>query len=334
MVRLHITAVSFVRWFDYVAVMRPMLLLPVWTQVIFGYYHATWPSELQLITIWWPPKRLLEALALYSLLASGCYIVNQISDSKTDAINRKLYLVADGHMGNLAITVQAILLIASGLGWAIWRFGDNLTFLVLVFGSVIFGLVYSLPPIRLKGKPILDLFSNAVGYGGFAFWVGWTSSVDFSWSAIREALPYILCVASAFVNTTIPDMIGDRASGDWTTGVWLGQRKAGWLSLAILVMAIGCSYWLHSWFALVTSLICLPFFIKMNVLAENQFRKKTNTDQQEYLLTKTTILTSRLGISVFSIIVGMFLPIYLALFVSIFFLLRWYYAKRFGIKYP
>ena len=330
---LQITAISFVKWFDYVAVTRPMLLLPVWTQVILGYYHATWSSRVQLV-VWWPPVRLVETLVLYSCLAGGCYIVNQISDSETDSVNQKLYLVADGHVGVFAVTIQALCLIVCGLSWAVWRFGDNLAFVVLTFGSVLFGLAYSLPPIRLKGKPILDLFSNAIGYGGFAFWVGWSSSAIFSWSAVEQALPYALCVAAAFVNTTIPDMVGDRASGDWTTSVWLGERKAGWLSLVILVASIVCSYYLKSWFAFTTSLICLPFFVRMNLLIETQLKQKLDTSQQRYLITKATILTSRVGILVFSIIVGILVPIYLVLFACTIFVLRWYYAERFGIKYP
>ena len=55
---------------------------------------------------------------------------------------------------------------------------------------------------------------------------------------------------------------------------------------------------------------------------------------KRYLITKATILTSRVGILVFSIIVGILVPIYLVLFACTIFVLRWYYAERFGIKYP
>ena len=72
----------------------------------------------------------------------------------------------------------------------------------------------------------------------------------------------------------------------------------------------------------------------MNLLVETQLKKKLDTSQQRYLITKATILTSRVGFLVFSIIVGILVPIYLVLFACTIFVLRWYYAERFGIKYP
>ena len=118
---------SLLRWFDYLAVVRPMLLLPVWTQVILGYYHAVLQRDplSTVILIWRPPAQLVETLVLYSLLAAGCYIVNQIADRETDAVNQKLYLVTDGLVKISIITVEAVLLIGSGLLWAIARFGGQ-----------------------------------------------------------------------------------------------------------------------------------------------------------------------------------------------------------------
>ena len=106
---------SLLRWFDYLAVVRPMLLLPVWTQVILGYYHAVLQRVplSTVILIWRPPAQLVETLVLYSLLAAGCYIVNQIADRETDAVNQKLYLVTDGLVKISIITVEAALLIGS-----------------------------------------------------------------------------------------------------------------------------------------------------------------------------------------------------------------------------
>ena len=332
---------SLLRWFDYLAVVRPMLLLPVWTQVILGYYHAVLQRDplSTVILIWRPPAQLVETLVLYSLLAAGCYIVNQIADRETDAVNQKLYLVTDGLVKISIITVEAVLLIGSGLLWAIARFGgQNPILLALIISSVVFGLIYSLPPIRLKGKPIFDLLANAVGYGGIAFWVGWTSTASFSMEAVTQSLPYILCVASAFINTTLPDITGDQANGDLTTGALLGKRKAGRLSLAVLLLSIISAYWLQSWFALVTTLVCLPFFVRMNLLLSSQDRSETlfsDADpEQPSAEVNAIVFSTRIGILTFSVIVSVLLPIYAVLFIGIILLLRWYYATRFGIKYP
>jgi 1,4-dihydroxy-2-naphthoate octaprenyltransferase len=84
--------------------------------------------------------------------------------------------------------------------WAIGWFGDNLSYLILIALSVVLGATYSVRPFRLKGKPFLDLFANAIGYGGIAFLIGWRTVAPLDTYALLRTIPYILCVGAAFVN--------------------------------------------------------------------------------------------------------------------------------------
>jgi 4-hydroxybenzoate polyprenyltransferase len=174
------------------------------------------------------------------------------------------------------------------------------------------------PPIRLKGRPILDLLANAVGYGGIAFLVGWAAVAPIDHTAVWRTLPYVFCVGAAFINTTLPDLKGDLASGDRTTGVLLGVRRSCALSLIFIVCALLSAWIVGDAIAFITSIICVPFFVYMN------FRPERGV----------IILATRVGILTLSLIACIVIPSYLILFVGTLIFVRWYYATRFGIKYP
>ena len=301
--------------FDYLIALRPTLLIPVWTLVLVGYYHARqFDVSIRLGFNW----SVLSTICLYSMLSGGCYIVNQITDQETDKVNSKLYLIERGYVKISILKVEAVVLIVGAIIWSVLQFRNNIPYLVLIVISTVLGLMYSVRPVRLKGKPIVDLAANAIGYGCVAFLIGWVSVLSVSLVALQRSIPYVLCVAAAFVNTTLPDLSGDRSNSDITTGILLGVRRSCQFSLALLVCAILASLWMHDRIALVTTVVCFPFFVYMN------FKKEV----------KTIILSTRIGISVLSLIVCVLIPMYAILFISTIFLVRWYYAVRLGIKYP
>lgn len=312
---------------DYVIVLRPTLLFPVWTLVLLGYYHgssetayrvkiglvhAELPIHLQL------NSQLLGTISLYSMLMGATYIVNQISDRETDEANDKLYLVARGDVKLPILKLEVGLLLAASVAWAIAWFHDNPGYLILIAVSIVLGLIYSLKPLRLKGRPILDLLANAGGYGCIAVLVGWSTTAQIGIAAFARTLPYVCCVGAAFINTTLPDLNGDSAYGDRTTGVLLGVRRSCQLSLLLIVAAILSAWWAGDVIALITGILCLPFFVYMNFVPTRP----------------VIILTTRIGILILSLITCIIVPPYLILFGCTLLLVRWYYAVRFGIKYP
>jgi len=90
------------------------------------------------------------------------------------------------------------------------------------------------------------------------------------------------------------------------------------LSLILLGGAILSAWLFKDVIALLTSLFCLPFFVYMN------FRPQ-----------RTVIIrATRVGIFMLSLITCILIPYYFILFIGTLFFVRWYYAVRFGIKYP
>ncbi len=300
---------------DYVAVLRPTLLFPVWTLLLLGYHQA---RIAQATPETHHPLRLWITLCFYSLLMGAVYIVNQIADRETDARNDKLYLVAQGYVKLQILKWQVGVLVAPSILLSLFVFRENPASLILILLSIGLGFAYSVRPIRLKGIPVADLCANAIGYGSIAFLVGWTTLTPISVEAVHSSLPYLFSVAAAFVNTTLPDVQGDEASGDNTIGVWLGKKRACLLSLILLIAAIVSAALFRDWIAGTTSVVCLPIFIYMNL----------------YPKQNVIIWATRIGILILSCCAGVLFPIYLLWFGIVIFSTRWYYSFRFGIRYP
>ena len=77
---------------DYVMLLRPTVLMPVWTMTLLGAYQS---SQTEHGLVWLSgPLSLLWTLLLYTLIMGAVYILNQLADAETDALNNKLYLIA------------------------------------------------------------------------------------------------------------------------------------------------------------------------------------------------------------------------------------------------
>ncbi len=318
-------------YFDYIAILRPLLLIPAWTMLLLGYYNGldektiaarSLPSIGNMPIIWRPDGRILVTLLLYSLLMGAVYIMNQISDSRTDEINGKLHLVAHGYMNENILKIQTGVLILVPAIIAFLQFSRIYAYLILL--SIVLGMLYSVSPIRLKGRPILDLFANACGFGLVAFAVGWTSNFAFSIDIALKCLPYVICISAAFINTTIPDMKGDRLNGDITTGIFLGIRKSCILSTILVGTVPFISLLLGDFICLIASVLSLPFFIYMTV---------SNWDERSPDF-PAIILATKVSLMLLSLLIAVFIPFYFILLVVTVFLIKLYYQTRFGISYP
>jgi chlorophyll synthase len=265
-----------------------------------------------------PGAEIWKTLFLYSMLMGSVYIINQITDAKTDDINNKLYLVAQGHVKLKFIKAESIILLLGVIVLTVCWFTTNYVYFLLVLLSIILGMAYSVPPVRLKGKPILDLLSNSVGFGVIAFAVGWTTNSEFSMQSFIISLPYIFCVGAGFVNTTLLDLKGDENIGDKTIGVLLGVKKSCILSTFLLATSLVLSLILKNYIALSVSLLCLPLFIYMTLT--HKFSAIT--------------MATKSGILLLSLFIAILIPYYFLLLVGTLLVVRWYYLKRFGIKYP
>jgi 4-hydroxybenzoate polyprenyltransferase len=316
---------------DYVAILRPLLLIPGWTMLLIGYYrgvgenlaiNANLPRIWKFPVILHPDKEIIITLLIYSLLMGAGYILNQLSDSHTDEVNGKLYLVSQGYIKKSNLKVQIGILVFSSLVISIIRFSPAYVFLIIL--SFILVVLYSVPPVRLKGKPFLDLFANAFGFGFVAFAVGWNAKMPLSKDIILYCLPYVICISAAFINTTIPDIKGDLQNGDVTTGAFLGIRNSCIASTILVIIVPFVSLLVKDYICFTASVLSMPFFFYM--LASN-WNELTPNIPSITLATKVSLL-------VLSLLIAISIPVYFALIIPSILLVRGYYRMRFGIKYP
>jgi 4-hydroxybenzoate polyprenyltransferase len=116
---------------------------------------------------------------------------------------------------------------------------------------------YSAPPLRLKGRPGVDILWH---YIAFAALVLWGSYLAGSVTVINElvALAFGIYGCIAQIDNHIRDYPFDKASGSKTFAVWVGTRKANTtleLFLIIYMISLIPLIVLYSFYSLFTILI-------------------------------------------------------------------------------
>lgn len=297
------------RVLDHLFLFRPMLLPPVWTIGLLGYEQGRrWAGGI-------PGEFPVLPIALFTLLTGGVYVHNQINDIEGDRVNRKLFLLADGHISERAATVQMVICYGGAVGLS---FVHSVRLGLLMVGALILGILYNSPPFRWKDRPFHGVLYNVLAHGVVVFSVGWLAIAPLDRALALHAIPYCLGVGAIYLNTTLPDILGDRLSGKITIGVRWGFRTTCMLACLCLIGAITTGFLLRDGFITMPSLLCLPLFVWMTV-----------TGQVADVARATKI--GVLALSMAAVVVS---PPYLFLLLVLFFGARLYYKVRFGLDYP
>ncbi len=304
---------------DYLFLIRPTLLVPVWTLLLIGHYRGL--SYIGQGSYGWDLERFsfsvqfIYVFLLYSALMGGVYVLNQIVDRETDKRNEKLFLLSAGIVPLWLAVLEMLLLFLVPLFLSV-LLGGRIFLLMLI--SLVMGVLYSTPPFRMKGRPVADLLFNALGYGMVNFLVGWVVAGPLSKAAFAHAIPYCLAVGGVFVNTTIPDIKGDRADGAITTGVLLGEVRTAYLGLVLILLAGLASLFLKDMVCLIAALVAVPFFV-LAVVKKNR---------------RWYLRSFRIGAPTLVVAAAILFPYYILLLLFTLFSMKVYYRKRFDLAYP
>jgi lycopene elongase/hydratase (dihydrobisanhydrobacterioruberin-forming) len=305
-------------WWDAIALTRPTLLIPLWTMHILGAMHAAdEPSR-----VWIPPMRFVVLSLAHTLLMAAAYVVNQVADVDTDGPNAKLFLVADGLVSRRLVVVEIAALVIASM--ALVAIGGVASGAVIGLFAVSAGLgaAYSLPPPRLKARPVWDIVANALGYGCVAFAVGWVSVGPLTGTVMARSATYALCVAATFMFTTIPDIPGDAAGGARTSGVALGAGATAWVGVFLLAAALSAAVIQRQWLALPAAGLALPLYVR-------SARSIRRGDGAVGLTRATQVVILALSVAA-----AWMWPWYVGLLAVVIVWVRWYYRASFGVRYP
>lgn len=298
---------------DYIFLLRPLILIPSWNFLLIGSFLARGRGGFT--------HEIVFGLILYTCVMGGIYILNQIADRDSDRINKKLFLLSEGLISVKSAYVEMTILWLIALAGA-WLFDVSVFIFIII--SLVMGIMYSLPPVKLKGKPILDTLANGIGYGAVNLAVGWLLVRSFESGLFIHFIPYVLSISAVFINTTVVDMEGDKQTGEMTTAVVLGPMVSYLVSALLMVSAVIFSWMLRDLVCLIASVSSLPLFAYTAI--QYAVTQKVNRN--------ITIASFRVPGIIFTLITCYLFPPYIVVMIVVLVGMRLYYKYRFGISYP
>ncbi len=300
------------RWvkaFDYLFLIRPTLMYPLWIFFLAGRWSGGRQALVQVSGM----DAFLIGAGLTCVM-SAVYIVNQIQDQVSDRINRKLFLICDGHVPVKNAYIESAVFAAAGI--SLGFFADFRAGCIMLFLLFMAAFIYSYPPARMKDRPIGGLIVNGLG-GMFIFVLGWISAGGRGWIPM-QAIAYFGASAAVMLNTTMPDIRGDREAGKITFAVKYGVRLTVVWALVIEVITVILALYFKEWVLFIPGISMVPLFIYA------LSRKKV----------ADVVRATKYAVFAMAFVICVIFPWFLLPVFVIFFGSRWYYKKRFGFDYP
>jgi 4-hydroxybenzoate polyprenyltransferase len=303
-----------VRVLDFLFVLRPAALVPLWVFFLAGARLAASGNALP-FPLFFPPRTAFIGLLSMTFVLAGGYILNQICDRATDRENRKLFLVESGAVPMRAAWAElAVLWICA----ALLSLALSPPFRAVLAASLALTVTYSLPPVRAKARTPWDLVWNAAGFGLAGVLSGYASMAPLAPRAIAVGGAYALSVAGIIASTTILDIEGDRKAGLRTTATVLGETNTGRLAVWLLAAGAAIGFVARDTVGIAGPLLSLPFLVRAGTTGRRSDR----------------IRAHQIAVAIFAILVGVHAVYLLASLCAIYFLSRFYYRSRFGFAYP
>ncbi len=303
------------RGLDFLFILRPTLFFPVWVVYAAGFAVAQWRHQnVWSWTFWEGTDFWLLGLTL-TLLMGSAFILNQIIDIPIDRQNRKLFLLADGHVPLYLAYFEAIMLFFVST-WLAFRvdLAVGALFLVIYFVT---GVGYSLPPFCWKDRPVAGLLANMFG-AMLIFAAGFWATGQADWLAAVHGVPYMAAVGAVFLFTTLPDKPGDSQFGKETFAVRFGDVATIYSGAVLEILALASAAALRDPVMFFPALVSAPFFVYA------AWRPRT----------ANVVRAIKFPILLLAFAVCFYYPILLLLFVGTYALAKWYYWQRFGLHYP
>jgi 4-hydroxybenzoate polyprenyltransferase len=306
-VEVSSTGGSLVKVFDAFFVLRPTLMFPLFTIILAG-HHLTANARLLTTQQW--IMLVIGLCAMFGVV----YLLNQIRDRKSDKENGKLFLVSDRILSRNQLMFEAgFLIILMPIAFYFAGF-INLMFWVLAM-FLVAGILYNFTPLALQNQPFGGILSGLIGGWLLIRFGSLIAGASASW--ILEA-PYVVGFASVALLTCLPDLKGDEAQNKKTFAVVFGAQKTILLGTLGFIITSGWG------FVNGDLVIAVPSGLALLPLIWSLFSKSVSL----------AVIANKIGIFGLSIAVGLVYPMYLVIIAVYFLFARWYYAHRFGIKYP
>ncbi len=292
---------------DFFFAARPMLFLPVWSIYLISYHLLSSGDSVG--------RSFYVILVSLTLMTAGIYFINQIFDFETDLKNGKLGFLQKGLIRRSEM--MAAYLSATVLSW-ILIFLQSFIPTAIIIGSTFLGLIYSVPPVKLKDRPLGGLLANGLGYGVL---VPLLVICQFEIKSYYQLLliAYFFCAISAgFLLTIIPDRYGDQMAVKKTLAVRYPDRLLILQGVLLLIMSAAFAAMMKNSYLLGISVIATTLYLMALIVPKKEI----------------ILFACKFPIFLLTLLAAFYYPIYLILVVALLILTRVYYHMRFGITYP
>jgi 4-hydroxybenzoate polyprenyltransferase len=258
---------------------------------------------------------ILPNLGLFALVVSAAFIINQIFDVESDRRNWKSFLLSSGVVSRKEASIALAAVCVCAVGLSLVR-DDGVRY--MVWAGLALGIAYSAPPLRLKGRPILDMVANVFGFGVIGFAMGWLVYGEIGAALWVKCVPYALAMCGIFLNTCIPDEEGDRMAGDRTSCVAFGTEAVG-RSIPVFMLAAGVAGMLTGEIICTLAVIgSLPAMVAVGLGPG----------------VRNSVVASQFAARLLLVLVCIVVPLLAMLGIATYFGSRVYYRKRFRLRYP
>ncbi len=299
---------------DRVSFFRPLLLIPVWTPALLGFWAGGGRSG---------ARGEGELLLLVTFIACGIYGINQIYDVEGDRMNRKNLPLSLGFVSVGFAWAITILSFAGALLIGVFK---NTPIAILSVLAVLLGISYSAPPMRLKDRPIPSLIANALGHGAIIYIIGFLYALSGSgektwqWAALPHSIPYILAFGAVYIFTTVPDVEGDRRTGKTTLSVLLGERRAMAVGILLVFAAGACGIAFDEPAIFLTAMVSMPFYFA--AISEPRVEEKL------------VVRANKVAVLTLALLTCFYFPLFFLLIIITIAFSAIYNRKRLAVRYP
>lgn len=304
---------SLLRILDWVFLLWPPILIPLWVLVAAGLGVGRWLHNPDLFWDISANAWVLSVFAGMTLIGGAAFILAQITQLNDPA--RKVYLSVL-EQGNIAPEV------ARRLGWGCLAAGlilvipgGLLALTAALAFAALWGGLYGLYPRLWQGRPVVETIIHMAA-GLVLFYAGWSLSDATLTDSLGLAVPYILVVGAIapltmlYADTHI--LKEAEEPGRLTRIVTIGVTSV------LMVSAVILGYGNGDPVVSTAAILALPFYAVMVI-----YRRRVDV-----------LRTFRYSILIFAIFTSVRFPLLFIPITITFYLSRFYYVQRFGRIYP
>lgn len=185
------------------------------------------------------------------------YVVNDIYDYESDMQNPRKGGVEGAVLDKQLHPFMFVATVLACLPFAIYlAITGTVASDIILLICLLDALAYSVPPVRLKERPVLDSMSSSLHFVAPLLY----ALSLFNWPS--AAWPYVIAFfvwgMASHAFGAVQDIIPDRKAGLASVATYFGAQKTVWASLILYILAVVLVAW-QEWPALIVALAGLAY---------------------------------------------------------------------------